>query len=75
MSSSLPSPSPSYYVYLLVSSDHGTYVGATVDLNRRHGNEYVMSKTFQHGRRPCNLNGNGNMSHANKSKPRICCPC
>ena len=35
MSSSLPSPSPSYYVYLLVSSDHGTYVGATVDLNRR----------------------------------------
>lgn len=27
--------SSSYYVYLLVSSDNGTYVGATVDLNRR----------------------------------------
>jgi predicted GIY-YIG superfamily endonuclease len=25
----------SYYVYLLVSSDNGTYVGATVDLTRR----------------------------------------
>ena len=25
----------SYYVYLLESTDHATYVGATVDLNRR----------------------------------------
>ena len=24
-----------FFVYLLVSSDSGTYVGATVDLNRR----------------------------------------
>ena len=32
--SSSPSSSPSY-VYLLVSSDNSTYIGATVDLNRR----------------------------------------
>ena len=29
------STSSSFYVYLLLSSDNATYVGATVDLNRR----------------------------------------
>lgn len=29
------SSSSSFYVYLLLSSDNATYVGATVDLNRR----------------------------------------
>lgn len=29
------SASSSFYVYLLLSSDNATYVGATVDLNRR----------------------------------------